>query len=183
MYKVNDLFNEDQLQHLRRSIENCKEIEIHPDLGRLNLDYIEVTPSMYSTLFDAVYKFAKIPLETYGAALCVVYSSEYGQPNLPPHFDGDDTEFVVDFQLESNTQWDVGVDLKTYSLEDNSAIIFNPNEHIHWRPHKEFGDGEYVKMMFFRFYNPIRGSDYSHLTLSRDDPAFDEVRAFRDSLS
>lgn len=182
MYKVNNLFNDEQLQHLRRSIDNCKEKEIQSDLGRLNLNQIEVTPSMSKTLFDAVYQFAKIPLDTYDAALCVVYSSEYGQPNLPPHFDGDDTEFVVDFQLESNTRWDLGVDLETYQLEDNSAVIMSPNEHIHWRPHKEFKDGEYVTMLFFRFFNPVETSDYSHMALQQSDPIFDEVKAFRDSI-
>ena len=106
------------------------------------------------------------------------YDSKYGQPNLPPHFDGDNNSVIVDYQYSSNTSWGLGIDSRVFELEDNKAIIFNPNEYPHWRPHKTFKDGEYITMIFIRFPDD---SDYSNLILSQDDKAFDAIRSIRDA--
>ena len=37
-------------------------------------------------------------------------------------------------------------------------------------------------MIFIRFYNLEKRSDYSYLPMNQIDPIFDEVRALRDSL-
>lgn len=134
---------------------------------------------------DTLTKFVN---EKYGPGLVlhhsmyVDYSNKHGNPNLPPHFDRDECSVVIDYQLESNTVWDLGVGLNTYSIKDNSALIFNANENIHWRPHKDFADGEYVKMILFRFYNPIDRVDYSNLPRFSWNSIFKEVNEYRDSL-
>jgi len=110
----------------------------------------------------------------------VEYNSLYGTPNLPPHFDGDSTDLIINCQLFSNTSWDIGLGTKTYSLDDNSALLFNPNTNIHWRPHKKFMDGEYIKMIFVRFCRADGKSDYSNLRYSQDHEVFKEVVAIRD---
>ena len=115
-------------------------------------------------------------------AMYANYSNKHGNPNLPPHFDRDQCSVVIDYQLESNTYWDLGVGLNTYSIKDNSALIFNANTNIHWRPHKDFEDGEYVKMILFRFFNPIDRVDYSHLPQFDNHSIFKEVNSYRDSL-
>lgn len=113
---------------------------------------------------------------------CVKYSLDYGTPDLPPHYDGDDTDIIFNYQLESNTVWPLGLDKEVIELQDNSALIFNPNSNIHWRPIKKFEPGEYVKMIFFRFRDQTNPSDYSHLRLSQNSPAFEEARAARKTL-
>jgi hypothetical protein len=86
-------------------------------------------------------------------------------------------------QLESNTSWDLGLNLKTYSIEDNQALVFNANTEAHWRVHKDFQEGEYVRMMFVRFQNAEKPSDYSHLTKYwPTDEIFKDIRELRDSL-
>ena len=110
------------------------------------------------------------------------YTAEVGKPNLPPHFDGDQTDLIMTYQLSSNKQWGVGVDFDVYYLEDNDGVIFHPNENIHWRPHANFEDGDVVMVMFFRFGLPVE-SDYSHMRFNQNDPIFSEVMAFRDSLN
>ena len=77
----------------------------------------------------------------------------------------------------------MGLNQKTYTLSDNSALVFNANKEIHWRVHKEFKEGEYVKMLFVRFCNPENMSDYSYLPHHPDDEMFKEAREFRDSLN
>lgn len=111
------------------------------------------------------------------------YSSLYGVPELPPHVDGDTNDMIINFQLSSNTCWEIGLNLLMYKLEDNSAIIFNPNTNIHWRPKKIFDDGEYVKMIFFRLCDEKNKKDYSYLPNDPDDAMFKEVVDFRNSIA
>jgi hypothetical protein len=121
-----------------------------------------------------------MPLEI-NSLTYVEYNSLCGNPNLPPHLDSDVNDLILNIQIESNTDWALGLDLKTYTIEDNSALMFNPNKQIHWRAHKEFKDGEYVRMLFVRFFNPKSPSDYSHLDVLQDHEMFKEAIEFRDS--
>lgn len=111
------------------------------------------------------------------------YSGLYGIPELPPHVDGDTNDMIINFQLSSNTCWEIGLNLLMYKLEDNSAIIFNPNTNIHWRPKKIFNDGEYVKMIFFRLCDEKNKKDYSYLPNNPEDIMFKDVVDFRNSLT
>jgi len=111
----------------------------------------------------------------------VDYDAKYGQPNLPPHFDGDNNGLIIDYQYKSNTTWGLAVDKEVFEMEDNEAIIFNPNEYPHWRPHKTFKEGEFITMAFFRFID--EDLDYSHMRYLQDDPIFDEAHKIRDSLN
>lgn len=113
----------------------------------------------------------------------VEYNKKYGTPALPPHYDGDSSEFIINFQIESNTSWQLGIGTKLYDMEDNSALIFDGNEHVHWRPHKNFKDGEYVRMIFFRFMDENNVKDNSDKRLSLNSPVFKEANKFRDSLT
>ena len=110
----------------------------------------------------------------------VEYSSDYGEPNLPPHFDRDDTEVIINLQILSNTTWGVGVDEEVFYIEDNTAVIFNPNTHIHWRPIKKFGPGEFVQMIFFRFGDDKL--DNSRLPNHPDDEIFAKIHEIRNNL-
>lgn len=118
-------------------------------------------------------------------ALHATYSNQYGSPSLPPHFDGTPDDIIINFQLISNTSWDLGINTEVYSIKDNEALIFNPNTEIHWRPHKTFKDGEYIQMIFFRCYKTGSKSDYSYIynTDSIDiDQIFADANRVRDSL-
>lgn len=184
MYRFDNIFTQEELSHMKDivSLAQNEDSEIRKDLGRLSLDNV-ILPETY------IYKIAKLVknvspmmLVNNGQPLTVIYSAEYGQPNLPPHYDGDDVDLIVDFQLDGNTTWSLGLDEHLYSMKNNTALAFNANKYIHWRPHKEFKEGEYVTMMFFRFFSPVKRSDYSHMSLSQNSPAFDSVKSFRDSL-
>ena len=110
----------------------------------------------------------------------VDYDGKYGQPNLPPHFDGDNNSVILDYQYKSNTSWGLGVNTTVFDMKDNDAVIFNPNEYPHWRPHKEFKEGEFMTMIFIRFPNP--DTNYSDKQYLQSDPIFDEARKVRDNL-
>jgi hypothetical protein len=114
----------------------------------------------------------------------VEYSSRYGTPSLPPHYDGDNNDLIINYQFDSNTRWDLGVNFETYEIKNNSALVFNPNKTAHWRPNKIFNDGDFVKMIFFRFAKKENPTDYSDLQkFWPNDEDFKNICEFRNSLS
>lgn len=178
---VDDIFSQDELERIYECVSNSKSV-VDTNLGRLRVIIEDCLSSKtIEKLEDIVMGLTNMKLEM-GGAVYVEYNNLYGTPNLPTHVDADSTDILINIQLESNTVWDLGLNLKTYSLNDNSGLLFNPNENIHWRVHKKFSDGEYVKMLFVRFYNSSNFSDYSHLPTHPDHDMFKEAREFRDSL-
>jgi hypothetical protein len=181
--KINNIFTTKELEIIKNTILNG-EIEIDGNLGRKRLKSSvsnNMTDPMIKKLCAIAKQATNTPLKI-DNAMVVEYNSKYGKPNLPPHFDGDTNDLIINMQLESNTSWDIGLNLEIYTLEDNSALVFNANTEIHWRTHKEFKEGEYVIMLFIRFYNLEKRSDYSYVPMNQIDPVFDEARALRDSL-
>jgi hypothetical protein len=77
------------------------------------------------------------------------YNPQYGLPELRSHKDKSTNFWLLDYQLESNTDWDIYVENETFSLKDNEALAFYPDLLEHGRPKKAFKDGEYLSMIFF----------------------------------
>lgn len=79
------------------------------------------------------------------------WSNKYGEPKLSSHIDKNTLGLIFDYQLESNTQWTLGVAETPYPMEDNDMICLYPTRDYHWRAEKKFNDGEYVSLLFFEF--------------------------------
>lgn len=182
--KINNIFTQEELEILNNSLNYSKTSpEINNTLGRLHIGNVSNLPdAIVIKIMDIVEKLFSKELK-FSGGFAVEYSAAYGLPNLPVHYDHDNNHLIFNFQLSSNTQWGLGVDLEVYDLEDNSALVFNPNKYTHWRPHKIFKDGEFVKMIFFRFTNPLDFSDHSKLDYSSDNEIFKEINDFRDNYS
>jgi hypothetical protein len=88
------------------------------------------------------------------------YSKDMGFPELEPHIDCQQNGVSIDYQLGSNISWDIVVEGKEYSLEDNDAIAFNVSKLVHWREPRLFEDGEYIDMLLFHvtFYGELAGT-------------------------
>jgi hypothetical protein len=80
------------------------------------------------------------------------YGGKYGMPRLQPHLDGGTCGIILDYQLESNVVWPIGIEYDTVELKDNEAMILYPLTQYHWRPVRKFAEDEYVKMIFFEFH-------------------------------
>lgn len=180
---INNVLSQSEIDAIQEAIAQCPNIEEQSRYGRYMFHDIvwKEQHTFKSTMMHHVAKATGRDDWRMNGAVCAEYTASAGHPNLPPHFDGDSTDLIMTYQLASNKTWGVGVDLNVYELEDNSAILFHPNESIHWRPHAKFEDGEFVRVMFVRFHLPSV-TDYSHKQYSQSDPIFDEVKAFRDSL-
>jgi hypothetical protein len=186
MVKIYEVFSSSEIKSLKKSIDtklkrDCPGIDTN--LGRYNFGGIVVKKSrIYKKLKKIAKEHSNKNLIISGM-MAVEYSNKYGEPNLPPHYDADTNDLIINYQLSSNTSWDIGLDLKTYSMEDNSALVFNPNQYMHWRPIKEFKDGEYVRMIFIRFRDSESPSDYSNLNYWQNDEIFKDARTYRSMLN
>lgn len=184
MLITNVLNKEDyaQLKEVAKSLPGLDEQIIYGrkhQAGDLPDNLLEAIQTIVAPLSDR-------KLSINSGAQVVTYSNQYGVPNLPPHFDGDDTEFLFNYQLESNVTWPLGLNTQAFKMRDNDVVIIRPNRDIHWRPLQDFKDGEYVTMVFVRFQyadeerNPNR---YAHMRKSLNDPIFDEVYKYRKTVS
>jgi hypothetical protein len=183
---LHDIINNRRIPTINKeeyiSYDKNKGTGMHNSLGRLQIgDIAEKCPEGFLNKVTSIANSLSNEPLTISHAVYSEYNKKYGDPNLPPHVDRDSNDLIINFQLESNVSWDIGLGLNTYTIKDNSALIFNGNTNIHWRPHKTFKDEEYVKMIFFRFGKENNKSDYSDLPTMQDDSYFDEVRAFRDN--
>jgi hypothetical protein len=179
--KVSNLFSDKEMMYLNNVISALPTLD-DPNLGRVQNSF-DLTDNSINTKIHHLANSISDKKLHFNTASYAYYSSLHGEPNLPPHFDSDSTDIIIDYQLEANISWDLGVNTELYPLENNSAIVFNPNTNIHWRPHRRFEDGEYVKMLFFRFIGVDSISDYSYTDYSLDHDVFKQAREFRDSLN
>jgi hypothetical protein len=185
--KVNDLLSQEDINKIFTNFkyppENNEGFSISEELGRYQFGILGLDKDIENKLLEIANSVSDFKCGFSGATFSE-YNPKYGVPRLPTHFDGDWNDLIINYQLESNTNWDIGVDFDLYKMSDNSALLFNPNKNVHWRPRKLFKDGEFVKMIFFRFHNAENISDYSHLSkYYRHHKIFEDINKFRDSVS
>ena len=138
------------LEDIKQNGYPQNKIMIQPWSGRSSFDLTPfISGNILNKLKDYVSSY-KNEIDWY-SFLFVRYSNEFGMPLLSPHCDDHDTNFTIDYQLDSNTNWAITIEDKDYMLVNNSAAIFSPSEQVHWRNHKKFLDGEYVDMLLFYF--------------------------------
>jgi hypothetical protein len=177
--KITGVFSNEEILKINSLLQHDN--IIHEDLGRLQYNPMQLPNEIINKVQNIADNFSKNKLNL-SSVVCVEYNNKYGKPNLPVHWDHDNTDLIINYQLESTTSWDIGVDLKVYNLEDNTALVFNPNAYTHWRPHKTFKDNEFIKMIFFRFIDIENPSDYSVLDYIIEHEVFNEIEEFRNSL-
>lgn len=186
--KLNSVFSDDTVRVFQSFFENAKLQQVQEEYGRMRYFGPYSTHSLAEEeieleLTKKISDLLDVALPIVEISLCVEYSSKYGEPSLSPHFDGDSTDLIVNYQLEANTDWPVGLDTETVKLDNNSALLFNPNTSVHWRPVKKFEEGEYVRMIFFRFIDPVSPTDNSNLKLTQSHTLFDEAHKARGTFS
>lgn len=177
--KVDNIFLNSELDIFNNIVKDqtlVNDESVNNFLGRFEIreGFITMSESITEKLLILAKNFFDCPYSI-SSVVYVEYSNVYGKPLLPPHFDEDQNDLIINYQLSSNTSWQVGVGTNLYSLQDNSALLFNPNTNIHWRPQKTFNDGEYVKMMFFRFCKNDMRSQYPILSDKNKNELFGEI--------
>lgn len=72
---------------------------------------------------------------------------------LPPHTDEGFREprLTFDIQLQSNRDWAIVVEGRSYTLKDNQALTFSGTHQVHWRERTTFEANDTVDMIFAHF--------------------------------
>jgi hypothetical protein len=180
-YRFDNVFSDNELKTIDSIISNLSESHhrVQTEHGRLCIEEFRLPGPIIKRVTDLVHSVASDSLQTNPSPLFVEYNAKYGTPNLTPHMDGDTNDLIFDFQFKSNTTWGLGFNKDVHELADNSALAFNPNSNIHWRPIKTFNDDEFVQMIFFRFVNLDGSLQPTRVQYSRDNPIYDEIKALR----
>lgn len=139
----------DEYGNTKEEYNNDNDIKIHPSMGRLIIEDLNFG-SLINNYVTSLINVDK-QIQYLSATYCE-YSGKYGTPNLNMHKDHGRKETIcLDYQLESNTLWDMIIDDQTYMLADNEAVSFYSMSQTHGRPDRVFLDSDYMKMIFFYF--------------------------------
>lgn len=169
MYKnviLRNVFTNQEIDVLKRCIKRHQD-ETFPDepqLGRSRLNlYVEDLPmGILIKLHEIANRVSRSKL-ILNHIYTVTYKKEFGEPDLPPHLDPSDSTFCLDYQLESNTYWDIAVNGVLYRLKDNSALSIATNSQAHWRKRKVFNDQEFITMIFFHFHEEDKEKKFTEI--------------------
>ena len=131
-------------------VEN--DVKIYRQQGRLDLERIFLDQDIQER-FDALAKeynpdYELIP----DGIMWAEYDGSIGSnPFLGPHYDGGNCDFMIDYQIKSNTDWAIGQNETVTDMKDNQAVSLFPLSYMHYRPKKQFAKDEYVIAMFMRY--------------------------------
>jgi hypothetical protein len=181
---IKDLLSEEDLKRVREVIKHefatrPREEEYDVDdtnhredtviywkkFGRIDIRSPKIPQDIIDKVFNIVSDLLKdqYPDLVYSFVIYAEYSRlSGGHPRLGAHFDkAEASTFILDYQLDSNCSWEIGVEDQIFNLEDNSGILFDPLDKIHYRPNRFFKADEFVRMIFFRFDTSIPMREYT----------------------
>lgn len=150
-YLIKNFFNEEEIATIKNAgIVNAHDTRI--SIGRSVTQVLEPLLVSKDPIVEKIQNKAK---ELYNKEYKIVtdglmeWSLKYGEPRLQPHMDDSLGEVVFDCQIDSNIDWPIYVDGTEYLLKDGDALFFNGETSDHWRPIREFSEGEYVQIVIF----------------------------------
>jgi hypothetical protein len=108
-------------------------------------------------------------------------SSEYGRPALPPHLDYQQgVSFLIDFQISSNYTWSKFIDSVPYDLRDGDALIFDPEDSVHWRQPRMPKPNEFIYLLCVYFEDD---SEKEYSVIDRSKRYSEGVKNYKDQCS
>jgi len=80
------------------------------------------------------------------------YKNQYGIPKLPSHRDGEGPDSVIiDYCLMTNIKWPIVIDNNSFTLKENSAVLFDGVNQYHSRAPKKLEDNDFEKVILVKF--------------------------------
>ena len=167
---IDNVFTDEELVELSLIIQSRHDNEeerIEESLGR-TLCQLRLSKRLEEKVTSYVESITNRKLKSTGVGYSV-YSLKYGEPNLIPHVDRNETKFIFDYQYKANIEWPVYVEGKKYFLKDNQALLFSGKTKAHWRIKRKFNQNEYVEMIFFHFIDLEDEELSRHVTIEEED--------------
>lgn len=144
-----------ELETTAADIRLDDDVKFYRTQGRMDLERIFLDKDIQE-VFDGIARSYRPGLELIPDGIMYArYDGSIGDnPFLGPHYDGGNCDFMLDYQLESNTPWAVGQDEVVTDMVDNEAVTLYPISKLHYRPKKKFLKHEFVTALFFRYTVP-----------------------------
>ncbi len=148
-----NLLSFEEWSYIKKEFDEMPDSEIdvqgYSGLGTLNFSMLNRE--------ETIAKFEKIASEAVGEELEVLdaggtrYSTEYGwYPKLAPHYDARPTEiYIFDYHVQSDEDWGVVVEGKTFNFYENEALLFSGTGQVHWREQLKLKDNSRTDLIFF----------------------------------
>lgn len=161
---IKDMLDEQKFLNLKDHLINTNLSQKSYDSGFGRYDFGSEILTKYS--FDILPIARKIfnsetLIPTY--ALHSHYEGE--KSNLGKHFDDNACTYTLDFCAYQTDPWDIWVEGKPYTLQENQALAFYGEAQEHWREKFPSLPNQKVGMVFFHFVEPdhwwaTKGPDY-----------------------
>jgi hypothetical protein len=173
---VKDLLTKSEIEEIYRNVDESYNNFVLKGVGQHIFDF-----RMPESVMEKILKVCKelsgqddLILEAYQFARyekSVGPDGEIILPSLHPHHDlFDQPRFTFDYQLGSNVSWPIFVEGKEIILSDNEAITFSGTHQLHWRPNREWSEGEYLDLIFCHLHSPSfpkHNPDHEEVMLNR----------------
>lgn len=148
------------------SSKDKKTLEWADPFGRYLLGRDEFLDKISRDLLPVAREVFNSPTLLPSYSLCAMY--ETPKANLYRHRDDNACTYTLDMCVTQKTPWDLWVDDKPYTLQENEALAYYGNDQEHWR--NEFTDPEnnQITMIFFHYVEPdhwyyTKGPEYLHV--------------------
>jgi hypothetical protein len=163
---IENVFSEAQIEELKNSINTSRfeldEKHCRSLSGLLAKNGLREDSRAKALSEDIDLKIKSICSENLSETALPTYflASKYspifgGTPNLPPHLDDNACTYTIDYQLASSVDWGIVINGEEIVLKDNSAVLYDGENELHWRdsfPSRNPMD--FVQMVFFHFAEP-----------------------------
>lgn len=153
---VKDIFSNEDILSLKNLFKNYKNFDFQPGFSRYaisNSSMVEMN-HFSNKLIDMARKTfnSDTLMPTY--TLFVHYEGDNPPPSLYKHKDDNACTYTLDVCLYQTDTWDLWVDDKSYTLQENEALAYYGNDQMHWREAFPNPGKQHVAMMFFHFAEP-----------------------------
>lgn len=150
---VKELFDPDFFNKLKTHLYNVEKPKNRFDKGFERFEYVD---NVILEAFDKILPFAKKVFDSDSLikSYCLFSHYEGINPNLFKHKDDNACTYTLDMCVYQTEPWDIYVEGKAYTLNENEALGFYGNDQEHWREQFPNPENQHVGMIFFHFVEP-----------------------------
>lgn len=150
---IKNLFNEEDFNKLKTYLYNKPKLKenFDPSFQRYIFNDSLINEYMTNLVPTAREIFgSQTLLPSYG--LFAHYEGD--NPNLGEHKDDNACTYTLDMCVYQTDPWDLNVDGKSYTLQENEALAYYGNDQMHGRNTFPNPGSQHVAMIFFHFVEP-----------------------------
>ena len=172
---IKDIFNKEDYIKIYDHINSAKDNQIleHPQMG-YKIYQNDMPPDIAKKVLKTIQPYFDFKLKLKEVAAARYCSNYISAPALTPHFDGYGSDFndpirvTFDVQLKSTFNWKIVVEEKSFTLNDNEALIFSGTNQVHWREKINFKKDDFVDMLFCHFVQDCENPKFNSEDLQKN---------------